>query len=115
MNISGVVIRVLPEHEDELVAIAQASDLCEYHLNENGKIVVTIEGDDVVDDMRIMNEIRKFPHVLSAEMAYSYCEEELDEERDKLLNNEELPSWLNNEEARVEDISYHGDLKKNVK
>jgi nitrate reductase NapD len=36
----------------------------------------------------------------------------LDEEIKNLESQDPVPSWLNDENVRAEDIVYHGDLKK---
>jgi nitrate reductase NapD len=53
-------------------------DLCEVHFsNAEGKIVVTIEGDSIQEQMESMKSIQGMPFVVSANLAYSYCEDEL--------------------------------------
>ena len=111
MNISGVVVRVLPEHEEKTIANLKAIDFCEYHMHEDGKIILSIEGENISEEIKILNQIKRLEHVISADVAYSYCEEELDEERELLDKNEAIPAWLNDEKVKAEQIPYNGDLK----
>lgn len=115
MNISSIVVRCKYEHEDELVSLFKASDFCEFHLNSRkGEIILTIEAESVGEEMEILKKIQQIPRVVSAEMVYSYAEDELDREREKLTGNTDLPSWLNDENADARDIKYNGDLRKKL-
>jgi len=42
----------------------------------------------------------------------AYSEDELSEHMEKLENAEIVPAFLNDNDINVEDIVYHGDLKK---
>ena len=60
MNISSIVIQTKPLHVKEIIAICEASDYCDYHFSdeEKGKIVVTIEGENLDEEMAKMNSMR---------------------------------------------------------
>ena len=46
-------------------------------------------------------------------MVFAYSEDELEKERQKLeKSSDNIPDWLNDENAKAEDIKYKGDLKK---
>lgn len=90
MNISSVVITTSPEHVQEVKDSINSLDLCEVHFHgSHGKIVATIEGESIDDHMKILKSIQNIRFVLSAGLAYSYCEEELKKSFDKFdaLNN----------------------------
>jgi nitrate reductase NapD len=80
MNISSLVVKVSPGSMDSVLAALSASDLCDVHFHDQqkGTIVVTIEGQDVGEEMDKMKEIEKMPHVLGAALVYAYSEAELD-------------------------------------
>ncbi len=113
MNLSSVVILTKPEHLEEVLASVRSSDACEYHLHdEKGRIIVTIEGKDTDEEVSKLKKIQTFPHVISAEMAFAYSEAELEKEREKLeLDEDNIPEWLNDPDAKLRDIKYGGDLK----
>jgi nitrate reductase NapD len=111
MNISSLVISTLPEHAEMVVESLKNSSLCEYHVHKEGKIVVTIDGESVSDEIKILRELERFENVRSAEMVYSYCEDELSREKEKLELEGKIPDWLNDENAKAEDIVYNGRLK----
>jgi len=113
MNISSIIVNTAPENTKKLIDfIKTQKDVCEYHLNdEKGRIVVTIEGAGVEEEVAKMQAIQKFPLVISAEMVFAYSEDELEKNRELLDNNHKLPEWLNDPNAKVSDINYNGDLK----
>jgi len=115
MNISSVVIRTSPADLDTVLETIRESEFCEYHLHdEKGRIIVTIEGAGVDEEIKKLRLIQAIPKVLNADMMYSYTEDELNEERENLNKTEGFPEWLNDENTRAEDIRYKGDLKKKI-
>ena len=114
MNISSIVVQTTPKFLDEVVEGLKASELCDYHFHdEKGRIIVTIEGEGVEEEIKKLTAIQEMPHVVAADMSFAYSENELDAERDKLeKEGTTLPEWLNDENATYADIEYHGDLKK---
>jgi len=112
MNISSAIINVLPEHEEQLVETLREKGLCEIHAHESGKIIITIEGENVSDEVAKLRIIERIPNVLSARMVYSYSESELEEERNKIEKAAEFPEWLNDKNIEAKQIPYNGNLKK---
>ncbi|WP_263831723.1 chaperone NapD [Sulfurospirillum oryzae] len=116
MNISSIVIQTKPEYVEEIIATCEANDFCDYHFHdiEKGKIVVTIEGENLDEEMSKMKKIEKIPHVICADMMMAYSEDELDAEREKLEQSPSVPPILNDENVALKDIVYKGDLKKKI-
>ncbi|OQX73480.1 MAG: nitrate reductase [Campylobacteraceae bacterium 4484_4] len=114
MNVSSIVVQALPEYIDELVEIFSNATFCDYHFHdkEKGKIILTVEGESVDDEIKNLKTIQAVPHVIAADMMMSYSEEELDREIQKLNSMDPVPEMLNDDTIRAEDIVYHGDLKK---
>jgi len=112
MNISSIVISTQPIKLDELLAEIKNSDLCEYQIHdEKGRIIVTIEADNVESEVEKLKKLQKMPNVIDALMSFSYSEDELEEKKDKLEATTKIPDWLNNPDAELKDIKYNGDLK----
>ena len=113
MNLSSIVVSTKPEYLEEVLETIKKSDLCEYHLHdEKGRIIITIEGNNTEEEIAKLKLIQQIPHVVSAEMAFAYSEDELEEERSKLENDQDnIPDWLNDPDAKMRDINYGGDLK----
>ncbi len=66
----------LPENLETVLAELKESKICEIFLSDpSGKIIVTIEDDEVSGEMQKMGEIQNLPLVLSVQLAYSYYEE----------------------------------------
>ena len=113
MNISSVVVQTVPKFLDEVVQALKNSDACDYHLHDaKGRIVVTIEGADVSEELKKMKVIEVIPHVVSAEMQMAYSEDELDAHMERLNNADVVPKMLHDDTLKPEDIIYRGDLKK---
>lgn len=111
MTLSSIVVQTKPEKINSLIKTIKDSKLCEYHLHdEKGRIIITVEGKNVEEEILKLQEIQKFPDVISAEMVYSYDEEELDKLRENI--DDTIPGWLNDKNATAKDIVYNGDLKK---
>lgn len=114
MNISSAVLSVLPEYADGLIEAVKESNLCDFHLYDKGSVVITIEGETTGQEMEKLKKIEKIPHVISSRLIYSYSEEELDEERERLNGEADLPDWLNDDKIKAEAIKYNGDLRKKM-
>ena len=113
MNLSSIVILTMPEHLEEVLEKIKSSNECEYHLHdEKGRIIITIEGKDTEEEIGKLKTIQQIPHIISAEMAFAYSEDELEKERQKLeKSSDNIPDWLNDPEAKISDIHYGGNLK----
>lgn len=113
MNVSSIVVQTVPKFLDEVLASLKASEFCDYHFHdEKGRIIVTIEGEGVEEEIAKLTKIQEIPHVVAADMMYAYSEDELDKERANLEVGGVVPDMLNDETIDVKDIVYHGDLKK---
>ena len=77
MNISSVVVKTSPGHIGDVLTTLKSSGLCDiFFHDEVGRIVVTIEGKDTAEEVKKMKAILNMPHVLCANLTYSYCDEE---------------------------------------
>jgi len=113
MNISSIVVKTLPENVDAVIEGINKSDICEYHLHDPiGKIIVTVEGKDVEEEIAKLVEIQIMPFVIAADMMMTYQEDQLDAEIKKLEDEAVVPEMLNDENINVRDIVYNGDLRK---
>ena len=73
MNISSAVIKTLPENLETVKAALVASGLCDIHFeDEQGRIVISIEGDDDEDESSKLKKISNLTNVASASFAYTY-------------------------------------------
>lgn len=113
MNISSIVVQTLPKYLDSVIENLKKSGVCDYHMHdEKGRIIITIEGENVEEELKKLKVIEAIPYISSADMQMSYSEEELASHMQVLENSDAVPKVLNDKDVRVEDIVYHGDLKR---
>ncbi|MEV9600499.1 chaperone NapD [Aliarcobacter butzleri] len=112
MNISSIVVQTLPKNLEEVVKALKASSVCDYFMHDElGRVIVTIEGDGVQEELKKLKVIEAIPNVISADMQMAYSQEELDSHLEVLENSDAVPRVLN-EDVKPEDIVYNGDLKQ---
>ncbi len=110
VNISSVVIRTKAENKDKLIDILNASDICEVHYHDDmGQIVVIIEGKDVSEELSKLRKLEKMDYVMSANLFYTYTEEELANIMDDFKKAEDIQKVLNSD-LPAEAIKYSGDV-----
>ena len=113
MNVSSIVVQTVPKFLDEVVQSLKDCEVCDYHLHdEKGRVIITIEGSGVEEELRKLRVVEAIPHVISAEMQMAYSEDELNEHMKVLENADLVPKMLNDEDLDPKDIVYNGDLKK---
>jgi len=113
MNISSIVVQTLPKFLDQVVEDLKNCEACDYHLHdEKGRVIITIEGAGVSEELAKLRIVEAIPHVISADMQMAYSEDELDEHMEVINNSDAVPKMLNEENVDPKDIIYRGDLKK---
>ncbi len=113
MNVSSIVVKTLPKFLAEVVENLKNDEGCDYHFHdEKGRIIITIEGEDVSEELRKLAVIEKIPHVITADMQMAYSEDELNEHMEVLNNADVVPKMLLDDSLEAKDIVYNGDLKK---
>ena len=113
MNISSIIVQTLPKHLDEVVTILKNCDACDYHIHDElGRIIITIEGDGVQEELKKLKVIEAIPYVMSADMQMAYSEDELSAHMEVLENADLVPKVLNDNSINASNIVYNGDLKK---
>jgi len=116
MNISSIVIQCRSEFYDEVKEWCESSDICDFHFGdkEKGKIIVTIEAEDVGKEIEKLVKIQEQPHIIAADMMMTYQEDQLDEEIKKLNEADVVPPVLNEDDIDVTKVVYNGDLKGKI-
>jgi nitrate reductase NapD len=113
MNISSIVVQTLPKFVEEVAESLKNCEACDYHLHdEKGRIIITIEGEGVSQELEKLHIVESIPHVIAADMQMAYSEDELDEHMEVLKNQDVVPKMLNDDTIEAKDIIYNGDLKK---
>jgi len=112
MNISSIVVQTIPKFLDEVVQSVKDCEVCDYHMHdEKGRVIITIEGEGVAEELEKLRVIEAIPHVIAADMQMAYSEDELDAHMEVINNQDVVPKMLNEEIKDVKDIVYNGDLK----
>ncbi len=113
MNISSCVIRCNPENLEAVKKRVEESGVCDIHIvDEKGYLIVTIEGEGIEEEVKKLKTLQFLEGVLSADMVYSYSEDELEEARENFEKIENPVPEILEKDVRAEEIVYHGDLKK---
>ncbi len=113
MNISSIVVQCLPEWVEEVVQKLKDIPECDYHMHDaKGRIIITIEGEGVSEELKKLSVIEAIPHVIAADMQMAYSEDELDEHMEVINNSDVVPKMLNDDTIDPSNIVYNGDLKK---
>jgi len=113
MNISSIVVQTLPQNVESVIESLKESGVCDYHLHDpKGKIIVTVEGKDVEEEIAKLVAIQILPNIIAADMMMTYQEDQLNEEIRKLEKEDIVPAMLNDDNVDPRKIVYNGDLKK---
>ena len=113
MNISSIIVQIKPEHYDAVKEDLEASGVCDYHFGdkEKGKMIVTVDGTGVEEEIKKLVHIQKTKYVLAADMMQTY-QEELEGAIKEIEEADVIPDMLNMDSIDPRDIIYNGDLKK---
>ena len=112
MNISSIVVQTIPKFLDEVVQSLKDCEVCDYHLHdEKGRIIITIEGEGVSEELEKLRVVEAIPHVIAADMQMAYSEDELDAHMEVINGQDAVPKMLNDDNIEAKDIVYNGDLK----
>ena len=113
MNVSSIVVQTLPKYLDEVVEAFKNTPECDYHMHdEKGRIIITIEGEGVSEELEKLRVVEAIPHVIAADMQMAYSADELDEHMEIIGNANVVPKMLHDDNLDPKDIIYNGDLKK---
>lgn len=113
MNISSIVVKTVPKYLDEVVQALKECEACDYHMHdEAGRVIITIEGNGVSEELEKLRVIEGIPHVITADMQMAYSEDELDAHMEVIANGDAVPKVLNDDNVKFSDVQYNGDLKK---
>lgn len=78
MNVSSIIVKTNVEHMEEVAQSINEINLCEVHFSDSkGNIAITIEGTHIDAQMQTLKRIQDMPHVISSNLVYSYCEDEI--------------------------------------
>lgn len=110
MNISSIVVKTT--QEDYLSVRAQIEQIegCEIYIedNQSQQIIVVLEAPSTQEEIAINKHLESLKGVVSANMHYTYQEDELNAE---LKTNEQgICEFLNNTSIPAEQMNYAGSV-----
>ena len=113
MNISSIVVQCLPKHLETVVEDLKNCEVCDYHMHDDkGRIIITIEGKGVGEELEKLRVVEAIPHVIAADMQMAYSEDELDEHMEVINNRDAVPKVLRDSDVDIDRVVYNGDMKK---
>ncbi len=113
MNISSIVVQTRPEFLEKVVEDLKKCGVCDYHMHDEiGRIIVTIEGEGVSEELKKLKVIESIPHVASADMQMAYSEDELNEHMDVLENADAVPHMLYDDDLNQKILFIMVTLKR---
>jgi nitrate reductase NapD len=113
MNVSSIVVQTLPKHLEQVVQDLKDCEVCDYHMHdEKGRVIITIEGAGVSEELEKLRVIEAIPHVIAEDMQMAYSEDELDDHIEVINNRDAVPKILNQDDVDVDKVVYNGDMKK---
>lgn len=112
MNVSSIVVKTAPKYIEEVVQSLKDCEVCDYHMHDGlGRIIITIEGENVAQELEKLRVIEAIPHVVTADMQMSYSEDELDAHMEVIEGGNAVPKILEDDNVDIASIKYNGDLK----
>ena len=111
MNISSLIVMVAEGVAEGVINEINSISGCDVPMSENSMLIVSIEGENIESESGKMKQIENIDGVISAKLVYSYSEDELDAEKQKIELSGDFPEWLNKEDIDARDIPYAGRLK----
>ena len=111
MNISSLIVMAAETAAESVINEIKSIGGCDVPMSENSMLIVSIEGENIESESGKMKQIENIDGVISAKLVYSYSEDELDAEKQKIELSGDFPEWLNKENIDVRDIPYSGRLK----
>lgn len=117
MNISSIVVQTLPENLDSVINDLKESEVCDYHFHDDkGKIIITIEGENIGEELEKLRIIEAIDNIISADMQMSYSEGKLDRHIKVLNNSDAVPKILKGDTTKIDPstVVYNGDLRKKI-
>lgn len=114
-NVSGVVVMCQPEDIDRLWReMGQITNVECHYKEQSGKIIITIESENIDNEIKTLKRIEEIKGVMSAQMIYSYHSSELESMRDDIQKANSIPQILQDDTLQAQDITYAGDVESSL-
>lgn len=110
MNISSIVVKTTKENFDTVKQNIKNIKGCEIYIEDipTQQLIVVLEAQSTQEEVAINKQIETMPGVISANMHYSYQENELNA---RLQTNQSgICEFLNDDTVSAENINYSGSV-----
>ena len=74
LNICGCLVHAMPEQTQAVIAAIEATEGCETHAHEAGRIVVTVEDTEDKRASDLIMEMHQIPGVITVTLTYHHFE-----------------------------------------
>ncbi|TLD83986.1 nitrate reductase [Helicobacter sp. MIT 11-5569] len=111
-NVSSLVVLCAPENIENLWKKIDAIENAQCHYQDaSGKIIVTLESQNIDEEIKLLKKIESLDGVISAQMIYAYHSKELQDLQNDIQKQDSVPSVLKDEQSSAQEISYGGDAQ----
>lgn len=110
MNISSIVVKTTKAAFEEVKKHIESTQGCEIYIADEAtsQLVVVLEVPSLEEEIAINKHLESIKGVISANMHYTYQEEELDAQLK--TNSQGVCEFLNNDAIDAQDIMYAGSI-----
>ena len=115
MNIAAVLVATTPPNIESVRDQISAHEWADvHHINDDGRMMITIEGDNGEQDIERLKSVKSMPNVISAEMVeYCFDEAVLSGDTDEQSEPDvSVPEYLNSEGEVKPPINHYVKLKR---
>ncbi len=114
MNVSAILIATLPKDLSQVkdeINILEWADV--HHMEESGRMIVTIEGKDMDEDLARIKLLNALPGVLTATMIQYYFEDEMEEMWNSVHKKDldTVPAYLDNNDMNQKAPGIYQSMK----
>ena len=111
-NVSSLVVLCNPSEMEKLWNDINAIENAQCHYQDaSGKIIVTLESQNIDQEIKLLKHIESLKGVISAQMIYAYHSKELKDLQENIQKQDSVPSILKDDEQVAEKIVYGGDAQ----
>ena len=75
LNICGCLVHAVPGTADSVIETINATEGCEVHAHEEGRIVVTVEDTETKRASDLIMEMHQIPGIITVTLTYHHFEE----------------------------------------
>ena len=114
MNISAILVATTPEYLEQLKVEIDAIEWAEvHHVEEQGRMIITIEGKDLDEDLERIKFLNTLPGVITASMIQYYFEDEMEGMWESVHSKDPntIPAYLDNDDLNQKAPGIYQSMK----